>query len=212
MRGAQVFKHGPQRQNRRDIKQNLAEPEHRQAQKRLGVEQRDDGDHLRGGFELADAADRDRAAVAQFRHPFAQRRHHDFAPDDDRHRNRKRHRVQHHAQNLRVRDQKHQRRGHDQFVRDRIQKRAELRCRVHLPRQKSVQPVGARRQQKNPGDNRFAVCRRPEIHDHQHRNQRHPKQRQQVGDVDEHQKRNAKPSRREVWVALTSSPWNIFPP
>ena len=45
--------------------------------------QHDDGGHLGGGFEFADAGDGDAAAFAHLCHPFAQGGDGDFAADDD---------------------------------------------------------------------------------------------------------------------------------
>ena len=132
----QVVEHRPQRQDRGDPQRDRADQRRRNAgDQRLVQQQRDDRRHLRDGLQLADERDGDALALAELRHPFAQRRDRDLAADDD-------------DREIGLRavepDQHDQRRRDHQLVGDRIEKGAERRRRAPAAREVAVEPVGDR--------------------------------------------------------------------
>src|SRR5690606_33230907 len=133
--GAQVEEHGPEGEDGGGVEAHVAKGGEERAFYRREHEQDDDGGHLEGGFDLAEAGYGYRGALAQFRHPFAQGGYNDFAADDDG----GSHCKPGGGMFLNQQDQ-----GHDdhQLVRHRVQEGAEGGGLVVFAGDVAVQPIG----------------------------------------------------------------------
>src|SRR5574343_1084492 len=80
---AQVVTHRPECQQRSDPDQPVTELQHVETAQREFVEQHRTGDHLRGGFDLAEHGHGNTLRGTDFCHPLAQGGDGDFAANDD---------------------------------------------------------------------------------------------------------------------------------
>ena len=133
----QVIHHGPQGEDGGEIDQHRTDLAGGNTEQGFLIQEKQDCQHLKYGLDLAQHGDGNAFAVAQLRHPFAQGRNGQFAPDDDEGDDRI------HVAEL---EQNDQRGDHHQLVRDRVEESAERRTLVQCARQITVQPVGDRGQ------------------------------------------------------------------